>query len=72
MSVTLEQLGLDRLNADQRQQVIELLWDSLPDDAAFSPPQWHLRELERRLADPVDPASLETWESALARLSAKT
>ena len=71
MTVTLEEFGLDRLNADQRHQVIELLWDSLADDSAFSPPQWHIRELERRLAVPVDPSTLETWESALARLSAK-
>src|SRR4029077_19645119 len=50
MSMTLEQFGIDRLNPQQRCELIDLIWDSLPPAAPFTPPDWHLRELERRIA----------------------
>jgi putative addiction module component (TIGR02574 family) len=70
MSLTLEQFGIDRLNAQERLQLIDLLWDSVRDDDSFSPPEWHLRELEKRLAAAdADPTAIESWESLLSRLS---
>lgn len=72
MSITLEQFGLDRLSPEDRVELIGLLWDSLPDDAPFIPPDWHLRELERRIADAgANPGAGEPWEVVLARLSEK-
>jgi putative addiction module component (TIGR02574 family) len=72
MSLTLEQFGIDSLSPQQRFELIGLLWDSLPDDAPFIPPDWHLRELERRVAAAdADPGAAESWESVLARLSRK-
>jgi putative addiction module component (TIGR02574 family) len=72
MDLTLEQFGLDRLDPQQRLAVIGLLWDSLPDDTPFTPPAWHLRELERRVAAAdADPHAAEPWEQVLARLSRK-
>jgi putative addiction module component (TIGR02574 family) len=72
MALTLEQFGIDRLNPEQRWELIGLIWDSLPDDAAFTPPEWHLRELERRVAAAdADPGAAEPWEAVLARLSRK-
>ena len=72
MGLTLEQFGIDRLNPQQRWELLGLLWDSLPDDAPFAPPDWHLRELERRLAAAdADPSAAESWEAVLARLSSK-
>jgi putative addiction module component (TIGR02574 family) len=72
MTITLEQFGLDRLGPQERYRLIGLLWDSLPDDAHFTPPDWHIRELERRLAAAdADPAAAEPWETVLARLSRK-
>jgi putative addiction module component (TIGR02574 family) len=72
MSMTLEQFGIDRLNPQQRFELIGLIWDSLPDDASFTPPDWHLRELERRVAAAdADPGAAEPWEAVLARLSSK-
>ena len=50
MSLTLSQFGIDRLDAQQRVELIGLIWDSLPDDAAYTPPNWHAQDLERRLA----------------------
>lgn len=72
MEMTLEQFGIDRLSPQQRYELIALIWDSLPDDAPFAPPDWHLRELERRLAAAdANPGAAEPWETVLARLSRK-
>jgi putative addiction module component (TIGR02574 family) len=72
MALTLEQFGIDRLSPQQRCELIDLIWDSLPDDAPFTPPDWHLRELERRVAAAdADPGAAEPWEAVLARLSRK-
>jgi putative addiction module component (TIGR02574 family) len=60
MGLTLEQFGIDRLDPQQRWELIGLLWDSLPPDAPFTPPDWHLRELERRIAAAdADPGAAE-------------
>ena len=50
MSLTLEQFGIDRLSPQERSELIELIWDSLPPETPFTPPAWHIRELERRVA----------------------
>lgn len=72
MSLTLEQFGIDRLNPEQRCELIGLIWDSLPDNVPFTPPDWHLRELERRVAAAdANPDAAEPWEAVLARLSRK-
>ena len=72
MDLTLEQFGIDRLDYQQRFELIDLIWDSLPADAPFTPPEWHVRELERRIvAADADPGAAEPWEAVLARLSRK-
>jgi putative addiction module component (TIGR02574 family) len=72
MALSLEQFGIDRLNPKERCERIDLLWDSLPPDTPFTPPDWHLQELERRVAAAdADPAAAEPWEKVLARLSRK-
>ena len=72
MDLTLEQFGMDRLSPQQRLELIGLLWDSLPDETPFVPPDWHRRELERRVAAAdADPGAAEAWEQVLARLSRK-
>lgn len=72
MNLTLEQFGIDRLDSRQRFELIDLIWDSIPDDEPFVPPDWHLRELERRAqAADADPGATEPWEAVFARLSSK-
>ncbi|MGH7224472.1 MAG: addiction module protein [Gemmataceae bacterium] len=72
MNLTLEQFGIDRLSPQQRLELLELIWDSLPEDIPFSPPDWHLRELERRIvAADANPDAAEPWEQVRARLSRK-
>ncbi|HTU93961.1 MAG TPA: addiction module protein [Gemmataceae bacterium] len=73
MDLTLEQFGIDRLNPQQRLELLGLIWDSLPDGPPFMPPDWHLRELERRIAAAdADPGAAEPWETVRARLSRKS
>jgi putative addiction module component (TIGR02574 family) len=51
-----------RLPPAERLRLVEDIWDSLtvsPDEVPV--PDWHLEELERRLADPAEEATL-TWE----------
>ena len=72
MDLSLEQFGIDRLSPEQRFDLIGLIWDSIPVDAPFDPPEWHVRELERRIAAAdADPGAAEPWEDVLARLSRK-
>ncbi len=72
MHLSLEQFGMDQLNPQQRWELIGLLWDSLPEDAVFEPPDWHIEELENRLAAAdKDPTAGESWESVYQRLSRK-
>jgi putative addiction module component (TIGR02574 family) len=73
MSITLEQFGIDQLSTPERLHLIDLLWDSIPDDVPFSPPQWHIDELEKRLAvADANPSAVEPWESVYARLSRRS
>ena len=73
MNLTLEQFGIDRLSPAERYELIDLIWDSLPPNAPFSPPDWHIQELEKRVAAAdADPGAVEPWEEVLARLSRKS
>ncbi|WP_254507712.1 addiction module protein [Anatilimnocola floriformis] len=72
MSLTLEQFGIDRLSNEQRLELISLLWDSLPDDATFSPPDWHLRLLDERIAEAdANPDNVITLDELEAKLFKK-
>jgi putative addiction module component (TIGR02574 family) len=69
MDMTLKQLGVDRLTVAERLDLIGRIWDTLPDDGGFSPPDWHLRELEVRLAAAdAEPEAGTPWETIKARL----
>ncbi|MCE9563504.1 MAG: addiction module protein [Planctomycetes bacterium] len=64
--MSLEQFGLDRLTPEERLELLGLLWDSLG-EGTFTPPDWHIRELERRRADaeanPSTGIPLEEYEA---------
>jgi putative addiction module component (TIGR02574 family) len=70
MKLSLEQFGIDRLTPQERWELIGLIWNSLPEDAPLlTPPDWHLRELQRRVnAAETDGAPAEPWADVLARL----
>ena len=49
MPVSIEALGIDRLSVRDRLELIEQIWDSLPEHVNPDEiPEWHLPELARR------------------------
>lgn len=61
-----------RLPAEQRLRLVEDVWDSLaasPDEVAM--PEWHRKELDQRLADPSETATL-SWHDVEGRLRRPT
>ena len=50
MPITLEQYGIDQLAAEDRLELVGLLWDSLNDEQLPPIPAWHKQEIERRIA----------------------
>jgi putative addiction module component (TIGR02574 family) len=58
------------LTVEQRLELIGELWDSIPDSLEELPvPEWHRRELERRLAAAdADPDAAIPWEEVKTRL----
>ena len=59
------------LPPEQRLQLVEDIWDSLAQSEASVPvPEWHRRELDRRLADPDEKATL-SWDEVQERLKPK-
>ena len=73
MSITVESLGIDRLTVAERLELIDQIWDTLPEQVDLSEvPAWHLAELERRLADAVaNPGIGKPWREVLDSLEAK-
>jgi putative addiction module component (TIGR02574 family) len=72
MSVSLEALGIDRLSVGERLELIEQIWNSLPEQVSPEEvPPWHMPELARRLAEAkARPGLGKPWQEVLARLQA--
>ena len=72
MDMSLMQLGIDRLNVAERLELIGKIWDTLPGDSDLAPPEWHLVELDRRLAAAeADPEAGVPWDIVKARLTSQ-
>jgi putative addiction module component (TIGR02574 family) len=74
MSVSIEALGIDRLSISERLDLIEQIWNSLPEqvDPADVPP-WHAEELTRRRATAAaSPGVGKPWREVLGSLGAKS
>ena len=57
-----------RLPPDERLRLVEEIWDSLAATAERVPvPEWHRMELDRRLADRSEQATL-SWSEVQSRL----
>ena len=69
MSVSIEALGIDRLSVRERLELIEVIWDSLPEHVnPDEVPPWHLAELAKRRAEAdASPKAGKPWREALAR-----
>lgn len=73
MPPTLQELGIDRLNVEDRLALAEAIWESVAreaEEAPLSEPQ--RAELERRLADSIArPDAVVPWEEVKARALAR-
>jgi putative addiction module component (TIGR02574 family) len=69
MSISIEALGIDRLSVRDRLELIEQIWDSLPEQVNVEEvPAWHLAELVKRRAEAeASPCAGTPWRDALAR-----
>jgi len=73
MAPTIQELGLDRLSAEDRIAVAEAIWESVAREAEAAPLSEPQRaELERRLADSLArPDAVSPWEVIKARALAR-
>jgi putative addiction module component (TIGR02574 family) len=73
MSVTLESLGIDQLSVRDRLELIDRIWDSLPEQVAPEDvPEWHLTELaKRRAAAESNPRVGKPFRQVIAELEAR-
>jgi putative addiction module component (TIGR02574 family) len=73
MAVTIKELGIDRLSVQERLDLIEQIWDSLP--GAVAPdevPEWHKEVLTKRLAEAeANPGGGVPWREALAAIRSR-
>jgi putative addiction module component (TIGR02574 family) len=69
MPVSIETLGIDRLSVREKLDLIEQIWDSLPEEVQPDEvPAWHLAELAKRRAEAdASPRAGKPWREALAR-----
>jgi len=67
MPATAETLGLDQMTVADRLALIEVIWDSLPQEVeAQDVPAWHWAELEKRLAAAeAQPSVGRPWRDVL-------
>jgi putative addiction module component (TIGR02574 family) len=69
MPVRIEALGIDRLSVRERLELLERIWDSLPEQVnPEDVPAWHRAELAKRRAEAdASPGVGQSWREALAR-----
>jgi putative addiction module component (TIGR02574 family) len=69
MLVTIEALGIDQFSVRERLDLIEQIWDSLPEEVCPDEvPEWHLAELARRRVEAdAAPGTGKPWREALSR-----
>ena len=72
-SVSIQELGLDRLSLEDRLQIAEAIWDSVVREVESSSlPEWHLTELKRRMENSeINSKVPKAWELIEAEALAK-
>lgn len=67
MAPTIKELGIDRLSVRERLDLIEQIWDSLPEAVELDEmPEWHKEVLAKRLAEAeANPGGGVPWREAL-------
>jgi putative addiction module component (TIGR02574 family) len=73
MAITIKDLGIDKLGVQERLDLIQQIWDSLP-EVVFPEdvPEWHKELLARRVAEAeANPGVGVPWREALAEVQAR-
>jgi putative addiction module component (TIGR02574 family) len=70
VAVRIDSLGIDRLSVRDRLDLIEQIWDSLPEQVdPRDIPDWHAAELATRRARAAEsPGVGKPWREVLARI----
>jgi putative addiction module component (TIGR02574 family) len=70
VAVRIDSLGIDRLSVRDRLDLIEQIWDSLPEHVEPQDiPEWHVAELATRRCCAADyPGVGKPWRDVLERL----
>ena len=70
MAVRIDSFGIDRLSVRDRLDLIEQIWDSLPEQVeAQDIPDWHVAELAARRRRAAElPGVGKPWREVLERL----
>ncbi len=70
MTSTIESLGIDRLSVSERLELIEQIWNSLPETVdPIDIPAWQLAELANRRADAIaNPGVGRPWREVVSQL----
>ena len=73
MAVTIKELGLERLSVRERLDLIEQIWDTLPEQVQPDEvPEWHKEVLAKRLAEAeANPGGGVPWREALAAIRSR-
>lgn len=73
MPPSLQELGIDRLDTDDRLALAEAIWESVAEEVERMPlTEAQERELRRRLADSIArPEAVTAWEVIKARALAR-
>ncbi len=74
MTFNVESLGIGQLSVGQRLELIQLIWDSLPEEIdSADMPAWHLAELAKRRAEAeANPGAGKPWREVLDELGTET
>jgi putative addiction module component (TIGR02574 family) len=74
MSIDIDSLGITQLSVAQRLELIEQIWDSLPESVAPEEvPDWHLPILaERRAEMDREPHTGKPWREVFDRLQGES
>lgn len=70
MAIDMQALGIDQLSVPERLELIELIWETLPQQVDPSEmPEWHRDELAKRRAQAeAAPAMGKAWREVVDRL----
>lgn len=66
-------MGIDQLSVSERLELIEEIWDSLPESVeAHDVPAWHLQEVARRYEHAkAHPGEGKPWAEVMKELEAR-